>query len=165
MEPKTTNNDINAIKEVRELFNELKSNFSRKELTEIREKLRKKEVVYNFLKKKEHEDSLINIEKNVLKHIDKYLKKFLKKLEKLQKYRYNITCGLKYLFNEINEEDYYEPAEIKTAFDGSYMLYESRRDKDAKLAIDEYFDKIRPYLKDMIDDHKARGEWKIQLVM
>ena len=45
------------------------------------------------------------------------------------------------------------------------MLYESRGDKDAKLAIDEYFDKIRPYLKDMIDDHKARGEWKIQLIM
>ena len=76
MEPTTTNNDINAIKEVRELFNKLKSNFSRKELTEIREKLRKKEVVYNFLKKKEHEDSLTNIEKNVLKNIDKYLKKF-----------------------------------------------------------------------------------------
>ena len=45
------------------------------------------------------------------------------------------------------------------------MLYESRGDKDSKLAIYEYFDIIRPYLKDMIDDHKARGEWKIQLLM
>ena len=29
----------------------------------------------------------------------------------------------------------------------------------------EYFDIIRPYLRDMIDDHKAKGEWKIQLTM
>ena len=27
------------------------------------------------------------------------------------------------------------------------------------------FDIIRPYLRDMIDNHKARGEWKIQLAM
>ena len=27
------------------------------------------------------------------------------------------------------------------------------------------FHKIKPYLKDMIDAYKARGEWKIQLVM
>ena len=33
------------------------------------------------------------------------------------------------------------------------------------LAIYEYFDKIKPYLKDMIDDYKSKGEWKIQIVM
>ena len=38
-------------------------------------------------------------------------------------------------------------------FDGSYILYESRGDKVAKLALLEYFYKIRPYLKDMIDDY------------
>ena len=31
------------------------------------------------------------------------------------------------------------------------MLYESKGDKDAKLSIDEHFDKITPYLRDMID--------------
>ena len=45
------------------------------------------------------------------------------------------------------------------------MLYESRGDKDSKLAIYEYFDIIRPYLRDMIDNHKARGERKMQLTM
>ena len=91
----------------------------------------------------------------MLKNIDRYIKNFKKDLEKLQKYQYNITYGLDYLFNELNEEDYYEPAKIKSAFDDSYMLYESRGDKDAKLSIDEYFDIIRPYLKDEIDNHKA----------
>ena len=45
------------------------------------------------------------------------------------------------------------------------ILYESRGDKDNMLAIYEYFDKIKPYLKDMIDDYKSKGEWKIQIVM
>ena len=44
MECRTTNNVINAIKEVRELFNE--------ETKRIRRELYKKEVVYNFLKEK-----------------------------------------------------------------------------------------------------------------
>ena len=45
------------------------------------------------------------------------------------------------------------------------MLYESRGDKDSKLAIYEYFDIFRPYLRDMTDNNKARGGWKIQLTM
>ena len=76
-----------------------------------------------------------------------------------------MTYGLDYLLNEVNEEDYYEPNKIKSAFDGSYVLYESRGDKDNMLAIYEYFDKIKPYLKDIIDDYKSKGEWKIQITM
>ena len=97
-----------------------------------------------------------------MKNIGTYLKKLNNDLKKLQKYQDNITYGLDYLFNQ---EDYYKPTEVKSAFDGSYMLYESRGDKDNMLAIYEYFDKIKPYLKDMIDDYKSKGEWKIQLSM
>ena len=52
MEPTTSNNGINAIKEARELFNELRSNLSHEETKRIRKKLHKKETVYNFLKEK-----------------------------------------------------------------------------------------------------------------
>ena len=140
MEFRTTSNDIKAIKEVRELFNELRSNLSREETKRIRKELYKKEAVYNFLKEK---DSLTNKEKIVLKNISMYIKKLKKGLKKLQKYQDNIAYGLDYLFNEFNE-DYYKSKEIKSAFDGSYMLYESKGNKDAKLAIYEYFDKIKP---------------------
>ena len=120
----------------------------------------KKEVV-----EKEQEGSLTNKQKNVLKKIDRYLKKLNNDLKKLQKYQDNVMYGLDYLFNEVNEEDYYEPKEKKSAFDCSYVLHESKGDKDNILAIYEYFDKIKPYLKDMIDDYKSKGEWEIQLVM
>ena len=101
----------------------------------------------------------------MLTNSERYFKNFKKDLDKLQKYQYNITYGLDKLLNRLNEEDYYKPTEVKSAFDGSYMLYESRGDKDNMLAIYEYFDKIKPYLKDMIDDYKSKGEWKIQLSM
>ena len=48
MESTTINNDINAIKEVRELFNELKSNLSREETKRIRNELYKKKLFITF---------------------------------------------------------------------------------------------------------------------
>ena len=71
----------------------------------------------------------------MLKNIGRYLKNLKNYLEKLQKYQYNITYGLAYLFNEVNEDDYYKPTEVKSAFDGYYVLYEGRGDKDDKLAL------------------------------
>ena len=165
MEPTSQDISINAFKEARKLFNERRGNLLLEETNEIRKKLYKKEAVYNVLKEKEQEGSLTNKQKNVLKNIVRYLKNFKKDLDKLQKYQCNIIYDLGYLFNEFNEEDYYKPTEVKSAFDGSYMLYESKGDKDNKLALYEYFDIIKPYLKDMIDNYKARGEWKIQLSM
>ena len=158
MEPTRQDNSINTFKETRNLFNERKSNLSRKETNEIRKKLHKKDAIYNFLKEIEQKSSLTDKQSRVLKNIDMYLKNFKKDLEKLQKYQYNITYGLDYLFHEFNEEDYYKPTEVKSAFDGSYVLYESKGDKDNKLEIYENFDIIRPYLRDMIDYHKAKGE-------
>ena len=155
MESTTINN---ALKEGRELFNEVRGRHSREEIDKIRKELYKR-AVYNFLKEK---DDLTDKEKILLKNIGKYFKKLNKDLKKLNKYQDNITYGLDYLFNE---EDYYKPTEVKSAFDGNYVLYESRGDKDANLALYNYFDKIKPHLKDMIDDYKSKGEWKIQITM
>ena len=65
----------NAIKEVREFFNEIRGSLSHEETKRIRKELYKKEVVYNFLKEKEQEGSLTSKQKNVLKNIGRYLKK------------------------------------------------------------------------------------------
>ena len=81
MELTTINNSLNVFKEARKLLNERRSNLLRKETNEIRKKLYKKEVVYNFLKEKEQKGSLTNREKRVLKNIDRYFKNFKKDLE------------------------------------------------------------------------------------
>ena len=85
-----------AIKEVREFFNELRSNLSREEIKRIRNELYKKEAMYSFLKEK---DGLADKEKIVLKNIDKYLKKLNNDLKRLEKYQDNISYGLEYLMN------------------------------------------------------------------
>ena len=63
MESTTINN---AIKEVREFFNEIRGSLFREEINGIRKELYKKEAVYNFLKEK---DRLTDKEKIVLKNI------------------------------------------------------------------------------------------------
>ena len=110
-ESQASNNNINAIKDARKLFNERRSNLLCKEINEIRKKLHKKEAVYNFLQEKKQKGSLTNKQKKMLKNIERYLKNFKRDLKKLCKYEYNSTYGLDYLFNELNEEDYYEPRE------------------------------------------------------
>ena len=80
---------------------------------------------------------------------------------------------------------YYKAIKTINSFDNknSYIEYKSKGDKDKNLLPNEYLDMIRPYLWDMINDHKAPmrlkvysgnkiidsesqfGEWKIQLKM
>ena len=56
-------------------------------------------------------------------------------------------------------EDYYKP--IITNFNNSYIQYESKGNKNKVLALSEYLDMIRPYLSDIINDHKTQGKWRI----
>ena len=66
---------------------------------------------------------------------------------------------------ESDEEDYFKPIRIGNAFSNNYIKYESNGDKDKILSIKEYLDMIRQYLRDIINDQKTQGEWKIQLTI
>ena len=59
------------------------------------------------------------------------------------------------------DEDYYEPTITKVAFNDNYIQYERKRDKGKNLSIKKYLDMIRPYLSDIINDHKTQGERRI----
>ena len=80
------------------------------------------------------------------------------------------------------DEDYYKPIIARGAFNGSYIQYESKEYKGKNLSTKEYLNIIKPYLRDIINDHKTRGfvkyhsgnktwveetssAWKIQLTM
>ena len=58
-------------------------------------------------------------------------------------------------------KDYYKPALVKRGYNNNYIQYESKGDKI--LTVEEYLSLIEPYLTDMINDYKSKGEWKIQL--
>ena len=173
MVEQTENKVIKEIKETRKIFNELRNNFSREEIKDVRGKLYKKESVYKHLKEIEQKKRLIEKKKKVLERIEEYFQKLKEDLSKLKRHRDNIIHDteykgineIQYLFNNIDEEDCYEPIKTVQAFDDNYIKCESRGDRDSKLSLCDYLNIIRPYLRDMIDYNKALGEWKIQLIM
>ena len=55
----------------------------------------------------------------------------------------------------------YEPVLIKSGFDNNYLEYISSGNDS--LSFNEYLELIKPYLYDLINVHKAKGEWKLQL--
>ena len=65
------------------------------------------------------------------------------------------------LFKISINKDYYKPKLNKSGYNNNYIEYKSERDKLS--TIEEYLDLIKPYLKELINVHKKKGEWKIQL--
>ena len=167
------------IGETKKLFNELRNNFSKKERNKIRRKFRLKESIDEYLKELEQKDTLTEKEKQEKKRytkrlpkVEEFFKKLKENLNRLERYQYNNNEDLDYkgirqienLFDKI-DEDYYKPIRTKGAFNDDYVEYESRGDKDKNLTPEDYLDIIRPFLRDIINNHKTHGEWKIQLTM
>ena len=55
----------------------------------------------------------------------------------------------------------YEPVLIKSGFDNNYLEYMSNGNNS--LSFNEYLELIKPYLYDLINVYKAKGEWRLQL--
>ena len=55
----------------------------------------------------------------------------------------------------------YKPTIVKSGYNNNYIEYRSEGDK--LLKIEEYLNLIESYFRELINDHKNKGEWKIQL--
>ena len=55
----------------------------------------------------------------------------------------------------------YKPIIVKSGYNNNYIEYRSEGDK--LLTAEEYLALIEPYLRELINDYKSKGEWKIQL--
>ena len=63
---------------------------------------------------------------------------------------YKGISEVKNLFDLSINEGYYKPIIVNSAFDSNYVDYESK----------EHIE-IRPYLSNIINDHKTQGKWKV----
>ena len=59
-------------------------------------------------------------------------------------------------------KDYQKPIKTNSVFNSNYREYKSNRNKNKNLSLKEYLDMIKPYLSDIINNHK---KWEIQLTM
>ena len=55
----------------------------------------------------------------------------------------------------------YKPTILKSGYNNNYIEYRSEGDKI--LTVEEYLALIEPYLRELINNYKSKGEWKIQL--
>ena len=157
------NNNLDDVKisDIRRILNRLKDILPKRYRKEIKEKL------YEI----KHNKNMSEAEKE---ENDEYLRKLVRILNNKEKYGlydrddfdYYGIRDIENLFDEVSEEDYYKPILVKSSFKGNYKYYESRGDKEKRLSVKQYLNKIRPHLYDLINDHKiARKVWKIQMSM
>ena len=66
---------------------------------------------------------------------------------------------------EQQEEDYYKPKRVNNFLNNNYIEYESNGYKNRNLSLEEYLNKIEPYLRSIIIDLQNSDTWKIQLTI
>ena len=105
---------------------------------------------------------------------DEYLRQLVRILNNKEKYGpgnrddfdYDGITDIPILFGQTSEEDYYKPIFVKSSHKGNYKYYESNGDTEKRLSVYQYLNKIRPYLYDLINDHRiVKRVWKIQINM
>ena len=89
------------------------------------------------------------------------------KLEKESKtIKGRILRYVKNLFERQKEEvNYYKPVRVSNFWNSNYIEYESNGNRNKTLSVEEYLNKIKPYLKDIINNPKTSDTWKIQLTI
>ena len=157
------NNNLydNEKSDIRRILNRLRDILPRKYRKDIRDKL------YEI----EHQTNISEAEKE---ENGEYLRKLVRILNDKGKHSpydrddidYYGMRDIEILFDETSEEDYYKPIVAKSSFKENYKYCESRGDKEKRLSVKQYLNKIKPHLYDLINDHRiVRKVWKIQISM
>ena len=147
-----------------------KQSKNKKRIDNIREDL--KDLSYKFSKSelKNMKTNLYNIEKakkissnKTSKYLDELDKKILKLDEycDYDDYEYKGIKNIKDLFKTSINKDHYKPILVNSGYNNNYLEYESRGDRI--LSIREYLTLIEKYLRELINQYKNEGEWKVQL--
>ena len=63
------------------------------------------------------------------------------------------------------EENYYKPVTENNLWSSNYIEYESNGYRNKTLSVEEYLNKIKTYLKDVINNLQKFDTWKIQLTI
>ena len=148
-----------------------KQSKNKKRIDDRREELKNPKYNISKSESKDIKRNLYNIEKQrkiSLKKTSKYLDELDKRirLDKYHDYDAFEYKGIKYIENLFKisiDKDYYKPKINKSAYNKNYAQYESKGDKI--LSLKEYLNLIEKYLRELLEEYKQKGEWKVQLTI
>ena len=151
----------------------LKNNLKiKKRIDNIREELKNPKYNISKSESKDIKRNLYNIEKQrkiSLKKTSKYLVELDERITILDKYHdyddfeYKGIKDIENLFKISIDKDYYKPKLNKSGYNENYTQYESKGDKI--LSLKEYLNLIEKYLRELLEEYKQKGEWKVQLTI
>ena len=145
------NFDDARIEKIKKYFNKLRDRFSKPKIKENRRNFYEIKKI-SYTKNKRDWKKISESEKN------------LSKLKNCYDYDDIKNNGIRDITNLVDlkiEKGYYEPIITNSAFNNNYIKYESKGDKGKTLSVKECLNIIRPYLRDIISNHKTQGKWKI----
>ena len=149
-----------------------KESKNKKRIDDIREELKNPKYDISKSESKDIKKNLYNIEKQrkiTLKKTSKYLDELDERITRLDKYHdyddfeYKGIKDRENLFKISIDKDYYKPKLNKTGYNKNYGQYESKGDKI--LSLKEYLNLIENYLRELLEEYKQKGEWKVQLTI
>ena len=71
---------------------------------------------------------------------------------------------IRYIFR-YKKENYYKPVRVGNFCSNNYIEHESNGDRKKMLLVKVYLNKIRSYLKEIINNLKNFDTWEIQLII
>ena len=158
---KTQQKLIKSIKKQQKLTKQTKS---QRELIKSQRKLKKQTLSNTKVDKKINNTNNTNVDKKINNTNDEDFIENIRDLfnNKLDKKINNNTNddfieNIRDLFSILD----HEPVLIKSGFENNYLEYISNGNNS--LSFNEYLELIKPYLYDLINVYKAKGEWKLQL--
>ena len=149
-----------------------KQSKNKKRINDIREELKNLKYDISKSESKDIKKNLYNIEKQrkiTLKKTSKYLDELDERITRLDKYHdyddfeYKGIKDRENLFKISIDKDYYKPKLNKSGYNKNYGQYESKGDKI--LSLKEYLNLIENYLRELLEEYKQKGEWKVQLTI
>ena len=139
-----------------------KQSKNKKRIDDIREELKNSKYIISKSELKNIKINLYNIEKQrkiSFKKTSKYLDELDKRILSLDKYNDDDDdYDIENLFKISINKNYYKPKLNKSGYNNNYIEYKS--DGDKLSTTEEYLDLIKPYLKELINDHKKKVNGK-----
>ena len=149
-----------------------KQSKNKKRIDDIREELKNPKYNISKSESKDIKRNLYDIEKQTkicLKKTSKYLDELDERITRLDKYHdygdfeYKGIKDIENLFKISIDKDYYKPKLNKSGYNKNYAQYESKGVKI--LSLKEYLNVIEKYLRELLEEYKQKGEWKVQFTI